>query len=161
MSTAAMTAIDPRMFRETMGRFATGVTVVSTEVVGEIHGMTANAFVSVSLDPPLVLISIGQRARMHQLLRIGQRFGISVLAADQVRLSDHFAGRPGADAAIAWSCESGTPLLPGALAHVVAEVTQVYAAGDHTLFIGHVEYVMHYPGQPLLFHAGDYARIER
>ena len=86
--------IDPRHFRATMGRFATGVTVVTVGYGEHPHGMTANAFMSISLDPPLVLISVGQRARMNQHLELGVRYGVNVLSEQQEAISRHFAGRP-------------------------------------------------------------------
>ena len=82
-------------FRRTLGMFATGVTIITTQSGDQVHGMTANAFMSVSLRPPLVLISVDKRAKMNNLLREGVRFGVNVLAEDQRELSDHFAGRPG------------------------------------------------------------------
>src|SRR6266498_1404078 len=82
-------------FRRTLGMFATGVTVITTRDGDQVHGMTANAFMSVSLRPPLVLISVDRRARTHALLHVGKTFGVSVLGHDQVSLSDHFAGRTG------------------------------------------------------------------
>ena len=82
-------------FRRTLGMFATGVTVLTTRVGEQVHGMTANAFMSVSLQPPLVLISIDRRAKMGALLHEGTRFGVSVLEAKQTGLSDRFAGRVG------------------------------------------------------------------
>ena len=85
---------DPALaFRRTLGMFATGVTVLTTRVGEQVHGMTANAFMSVSLQPPLVLVSIDRRARMGALLHQGTRFGVSVLEARQTGLSDRFAGR--------------------------------------------------------------------
>ena len=89
--------IDPRRLRSTMGRFCTGVTVVTTARDGQVHAMTANAFTSVSLQPPLVLVSIDHRTRMHALLPDTRHFGVSVLASDQERVAWHFAGRPMAD----------------------------------------------------------------
>ena len=80
-------------FRRTLGMFATGVTIITTLTGDQVHGMTANAFMSVSLAPPLVVISVDRRAKMHQLLYEGRRYGINVLADDQRLLSDHFAGR--------------------------------------------------------------------
>ena len=86
--------IDPGAMRRTLGRFTTGVTVVTTAQGSEIHAMTANAFTSVSLDPPLVLVSVDHRTRMHALLPDTRRYGVSVLASDQERVAWHFAGRP-------------------------------------------------------------------
>ena len=90
---AISTATRRSRFRRTLGMFATGVTVMTTRVGDQVHGMTANAFMSVSLSPPLVLISVDRRSRMCSLLHEGNRFGVSVLAQDQTGLSDFFARR--------------------------------------------------------------------
>src|SRR2546428_1803951 len=86
--------VDSRAFRTALGRFAAGVTVVTTAGADGVHGMTANAFTSVSLDPPLVLISVGKQARMHAHILQTTRFGVSVLSQDQVAVAWNFAGRP-------------------------------------------------------------------
>ncbi len=151
--------IDPATFRAAMGRFATGVTIVSTEVDESVHGMTANAFLSVSLDPPLILVSIATRARMHGHLAVGQPFGVSVLAEAQQTLSNHFAGRVEAASAVAWTWQADAPLLVGASAQIAARVVAAHPAGDHTLFIGQVEYLAHDEQRPLIFHAGRYAQL--
>jgi flavin reductase (DIM6/NTAB) family NADH-FMN oxidoreductase RutF len=153
--------LDPALeFRRTLGMFATGVTVITTQVAGEAHGMTANAFMSVSLQPPLVLISVDRRAKMNTLLREGTRYGISVLADGQTSLSDHFAGRLGEDAPEPlFEIVRDTPLVDGALAHLVARVVRSYWGGDHSLFLGQVEYVRYGEGRPLLFHGGRYERL--
>jgi flavin reductase (DIM6/NTAB) family NADH-FMN oxidoreductase RutF len=122
--------------------------------------MTANAFMSVSLKPPLVAISVDRRARMHALLHEGRRFGVSVLSSEQIALSDHFAGRP-RDGAPEYRFASvhDTPLVDGALANVVARVVRSYWGGDHSLFLGQVEYARYGEGRPLLFHAGQYEHL--
>jgi len=147
-------------FRRTLGMFATGVTVITTRVGEQVHGMTANAFMSVSLRPPLVLISVDRRARMHALLNEGVRYGISVLAHGQERLSDHFAGRT-LDEAIEARFEvvRDTPLVEGAIAQLVARVVRSYWGGDHSLFVGQVEYARHAGGPPLLVHGGRYEHL--
>jgi len=93
LETAAGSGDPSLVFRRTLGMFATGVTVITVRVGEVMHGMTANAFMSVSLRPPLILISIDRRAKMNALLREGVRYGVSVLEEGQVRLSDRFAGR--------------------------------------------------------------------
>lgn len=153
------TPLDQRAFRAAMGRFATGVTIVATAADGRIHGMTASSFLSVSLDPPLVLVSICREARIHGLLALGRPFGVSVLAADQRDLSDHFAGRPGACLAPRWDWEGEAPLLAGAVARVAARVVAAHPAGDHTLFVGLVEALGQGEGQPLIFHRGRYEQL--
>ena len=152
---------DPSIeFRRTLGMFATGVTIITTEVGGQVHGMTANAFMSVSLQPPLVLISVDRRARLHSLLHEGARYGISVLADEQERLSDHFAGRiRGEEPEARFEVVHETPLVDGAVAHLVAKVVRSYWGGDHSLFLGQVEYARYGQGRPLLFHGGKYERL--
>lgn len=152
---------DPALaFRRTLGMFATGVTVITTRIGEQVHGMTANAFMSVSLEPPLVLISVDRRARMNALLGEGKRFGISVLADEQEALSDHFAGRSrGGPVEARFLSVKETPLLEGAVAHLVARIVRSYWGGDHSLFLGRVEYARYGEGRPLLFHAGKYERL--
>jgi flavin reductase (DIM6/NTAB) family NADH-FMN oxidoreductase RutF len=152
---------DPAVaFRRTLGMFATGVTIITTLTGDQVHGMTANAFMSVSLAPPLVVISVDRRSKMHQLLYEGRRYGINVLADDQRLLSDHFAGRlPDGEGEPAFVSVRETPLVDGALAHLVARVVRSYWGGDHSLFIGRVEYARYGVGQPLLFHGGRYERM--
>ncbi len=129
---------DPAVaFRRTLGMFATGVTIITTQAGDQVHGMTANAFMSVSLRPPLVLISVDKRAKMNALLREGVRFGVNVLADDQRELSDHFAGRAGDGRREArFTVIHDTPLVDGALAHLVARAERSYWGGDHSLFLG-------------------------
>jgi flavin reductase (DIM6/NTAB) family NADH-FMN oxidoreductase RutF len=147
-------------FRRTLGMFATGVTVITTEAGDQVHGMTANAFMSVSLRPPLVVISVDRRAKMHALLNEGRRYGISVLADEQRGLSDRFAGRgTGDDQEVEFDVVHETPLVRGALAHLVARVVRSSWGGDHSLFIGQVEYARYGEGQPLLFHGGRYEHL--
>lgn len=155
------TAIDPKAFRSAMGRFATGVTVITTRVGDQVHGMTANAFMSVSLEPPLVLISIGHQARMHDYLMEASRYGVSILAEHQQPLSDHFAGRAQPGLSPEFTEALGIPLIGGAMAHVVAEVVARYPAGDHTIFVGRVLHLAQETKTPLVYHGGRYARLEQ
>jgi flavin reductase (DIM6/NTAB) family NADH-FMN oxidoreductase RutF len=154
---------DPSIeFRRTLGMFATGVTVITTLFEDQVHGMTANAFMSVSLRPPLILISVDRRAKMNGLLREGVRYGVSVLEEHQTALSDRFAGRAADDAPEPlFEIVHDTPLVEGALAHLVARVVRSYWGGDHSLFLGQVEYVRYGEGVPLLFHGGRYERVVR
>lgn len=152
---------DPAIaFRRTLGMFATGVTVLTTRAGDQVHGMTANAFMSVSLRPPLVLISLDRRAKMCALLHEGTRYGVSVLEAAQAGLSDRFAGRGGdGQPEPTFEIVHETPLVEGALAHLVARVVRSYWGGDHSLFLGHVEYARYGDGSPLLFHGGRYEKL--
>ena len=152
---------DPAVaFRRTLGMFATGVTVLTTRVGEQVHGMTANAFMSVSRRPPLVLVSIDRRARLGALLHEGTRFGVSVLEARQTGLSDRFAGRVSDEVPEAtFEVVHETPLVEGALAHLVTRVVRSYWGGDHSLFLGQVEFARYGEGRPLLFHGGRYERL--
>jgi flavin reductase (DIM6/NTAB) family NADH-FMN oxidoreductase RutF len=149
---------EQRRFRDALGTFATGVTIVSTRDGDLVHGMTANGFMSVSLDPALIVVSIATGARMHGVLSRSGRYGVSVLAREQEVVSQHFAGRPSSDE-IALIEALDTPLVDGALTHVVADVVDAHPAGDHTLFIGEVRHFAHRAGEPLIFHSGTYRRL--
>jgi flavin reductase (DIM6/NTAB) family NADH-FMN oxidoreductase RutF len=152
---------DPAVaLRKMLGLFATGVTIVTTRVGEQIHGMTANAFMSVSLAPPLVLISVDRRTRMCELLHEGRQYGVSVLGEDQSALSDRFAGRAAEDTPQPrFELVHDAPLVEGALAQFVARVARSYWGGDHSLFLGQVESARYRPGAPLLFHGGRYGRL--
>jgi flavin reductase (DIM6/NTAB) family NADH-FMN oxidoreductase RutF len=147
-----------RTFRQVMGRFATGVTVVTTIERDVVHGMTANGFLSVSLRPPLVLVSLG-RCRMNEMLPRSGRYGVSVLSRDQQLFAAHFAAQKPAEVEPAFIWQNGLPLLEGALAHLVCRVVDVHRAGDHVLWIGEVEYVDHRDDEPLLFYTGRFGTM--
>jgi|SRR6266508_2657214 flavin reductase (DIM6/NTAB) family NADH-FMN oxidoreductase RutF len=151
--------IDTLAFRATMGHFATGVTVMTTGADGDTHGMTANAFLSVSLSPPLVLVSVDNRAKMAQNLALDTRYGVNILSEKQERMSRHFGGRPQDGIHIPFVWHDGTPLIEGCVAHIVARVVDIHPAGDHTLYIGHVEYLKWWEKRPLLFYSGQYEQL--
>jgi flavin reductase (DIM6/NTAB) family NADH-FMN oxidoreductase RutF len=148
--------IDTRQFRNALGRFASGVTVLTAAFEERTHGMTANAFVSVSLDPPLVLVSLDNRSNMHRILPQVRRFGISVLAEDQDALSNYFAGRKTPELDVRYVHRNSLPLIGGAVAYFVVDVIDIHPAGDHTLYIGRVEHFEANEGRPLLFYGGRY-----
>ena len=153
---------DPRVaLRKTLGLFTTGVAIITTRTGEEVHGMTANAFMSVSLEPPLILISIDRRAKMCAILHEGANFGVNVLGETQRDLSDRFAGRPLPDdiGVPRFAMVRDTPLVDGALAQFVARVVRSYWGGDHSLFLGQALYAHTGPGTPLLFHRGRYERL--
>ena len=106
-------AVDTALFRRVMGSFATGVTVISTEARGEVRGMTANAFMSGSLDPPLCVVSVAKRARLHPYLLEAGYFGVSILARDQEKLEFAFFRAPVADLTASMCVSARTPLLVG------------------------------------------------
>src|SRR5882672_3463265 len=133
-------------FRTAMGCFATGVTVITVDDQGEVQGMTANAFASVSLDPLLVLVCVERSTRTHAHLHAKKRFGINVLAADQRVISEYYAlptrthdqAEEKAGARFDRTAQ-GTPILHGALAYIECRLHSVQDAGDHTIFIAEVE----------------------
>ena len=135
------------------------MTIVTTRDGVRTHGMTANAFVSVSLNPPLILVSVDNRAAMHALLPNTRYFGVSVLAEDQQELSNHFAGREVEGIQIPFVDKRDVPVIQGAVAHFIARVVDVHPAGDHTLYVGHVEHFETRDARPLLFHAGSYCKL--
>lgn len=149
-----------RELRTVMGRFATGVTVVTTVERETIHGMTANAFLSVSLRPPLVLVSLG-RCRMSEMLPRTGRYGVSVLAHDQEQFAAHFAAMRPSSVTPSFQWHDGLPLLDGALAHIGCRVVDVHRAGDHILWIGQVEHLEHRDGEPLLFYTGRFSTLRQ
>ena len=202
------TGVDLQHYREIVGRFATGVTVVTTasrepsrtsgeagdgarggaagsaggEETGSrgtvapglpsaLHpwGITVNAFAGLSLDPPLVLICIGQRRKIHPVIAAAGRFAVNILGEDGQGLSDCFAGAPSPDPPSAF-CRApyrmgvtGVPILEAAIAHLECTLERAIDAGDHTVFIGRVvDAGMHQEEQlPLLYFRRHYLRIER
>ncbi|MFK2827279.1 flavin reductase family protein [Bacillus sp. B190/17] len=151
--------MDDRLFRNAMGKFATGVTVITTEVDGEAHGMTANAFMSVSLDPKLVVISIGEKAKMLEKINQSGTFAVNILAAEQQEVSMLFAGQIKEKRETEFDRIQDVPVIKDALANIVCKVYSKQAAGDHTLFIGEVQDIVLREGAPLTFFAGKYGEI--
>lgn len=153
--------MDDRLFRNAMGKFATGVTVITTEHDGQPHGMTANAFMSVSLSPKLVVISIAEKARCLTKIKESGKFGVNILAADQQELSAIFAGQKKDEIGISFDELAGVPVLPGAIAQISCEVVSEYVEGDHTLFIGKVNDIVLEEKDPLVFFTGQYRSLEK
>jgi flavin reductase (DIM6/NTAB) family NADH-FMN oxidoreductase RutF len=148
-----------------MASFATGVTVITVDNSGEVHGMTANAFTSVSLDPQLVLVCVDHNAQTHAHLTTRKRFGINVLSEGQANISEHYAdperNAEGAERAGASFDRTlqGTPVLHGALAYLECRLQDARDAGDHTIFIAEVEDVVVREGKPLLYFNSEYHAI--
>jgi len=145
--------------RQIFGQFASGVTVITSGAKGSVHGMTANAFMSVSLDPALVLISLKNDSHMRDVIDAEGRFGVSILADSQQSVSDHFAGRLVDNAAAQFDHPGDTPVVAGALAWIACFVEQRHIAGDHTLFIANVDDFLQSAGTPLLFFGGQYRTL--
>jgi 3-hydroxy-9,10-secoandrosta-1,3,5(10)-triene-9,17-dione monooxygenase reductase component len=165
--------IDPDRYRDVLGRFVTGITVVTTMATEDgdprPFGTTVNAFNSVSLDPPLILITIGVERSIHPVIGTSGRFAVNILAEDGQELSDCFSGAPSShprtafcDAAFRTS-EHGMPLLDAALAWIDCELERTIEAGDHTIYLGRIVDlgVTDRERWPLLYYRRRYLRIER
>lgn len=154
-------AITPDHFKQALGRFPSGVTVITALQEGEVCGMTCSAFLSVSLNPPLVLVSVGNQTRMHGVLKATDRFGVSVLSSGQAHWGNHFAGRPHSEnptfrqyADLSW--------VDGATVQFLLNKYQEVEVGDHTLFIGQITHVRYdHDSKPLVYCAGKYGEIQR
>lgn len=151
--------MDDRTFRNAMGKFATGVTVITTDHGGEPHGMTANAFMSVSLNPRLVVVSIGEKARMLDKIRESGKFAVNILSEQQQEVSMLFAGQLKENREADLDTIQGVPVVKDALANVVCKVYGTQIVGDHTLFIGEVEDIVLRDGKPLTFYEGKYGKL--
>jgi flavin reductase len=153
------TGVDSQLFRQVMGRFATGVTVITAEIEGGVRAMTANAFMSGSLSPPLCIISVGKKARLHKALDHVDRFGVSILAQGQEAISQHFAGQGVAEPDVCFEHLSGVPVISGVSATIAAVVEARHDCGDHSLFIGRILAMRDEDRAPLVFHSGKYATL--
>ena|SRR5690349_14794612 len=155
--------IDPRIFRQTVGRFVTGVTVIALESEGEVRAMTANSFTSLSLDPPLVLFCLGKETKAGLHIRSVSGFAVSILGHDQQDLSSYFAGSwkqedPPPFAFTEWE---GGPRLEGCIAALGCRVYAIHEGGDHWIVVGEVvaTYRVEDSGLPLVFFGGKYMTL--
>jgi len=146
---------DPRRLRGCFGHFATGVTVVSYAADGEPRGATVNSFTSVSLDPPLLLVSLARTARACAALP-DKPFVVNVLAEDQLDLAMHFAGRTRPGFEVPWLEGAGVPRLRGTVAWFECKPWAAYEGGDHVLHVGEIVHYDSHLGKPLLFYTGDF-----
>ncbi|WP_138417627.1 flavin reductase family protein [Aquibacillus sediminis] len=153
--------MDDKLFRQAMGRFATGVTVITTKVGEDVHGMTANAFMSISLDPKLVTISIDNKAAMLDKIKKSGKYAVSFLGKEQQNISMHFAGQKKEENPIDFELmDQDMPVIENALSSVVCDVDRTIEVGDHTLFIGKVKDIHVREGEPLLFFGGKYGSYQ-
>jgi flavin reductase (DIM6/NTAB) family NADH-FMN oxidoreductase RutF len=156
-------AIDPKEFRRTVGHFVTGVTVIAADIDGHTRGMTANAFTSLSLDPPLVLFCVAKKAHLGEVIYSAKGFSVNILTIDQLPLSQYFAG--------AWKEETpppftfepweGGPRLAGVAAALGCTVEAIHEGGDHLIVVGRVLalYRNDPAAQPLVFNTGRYTAL--
>lgn len=157
-----MHGVEPPLFRQLLGRFATGVTVLTTRTEGgEAIGMTASSVASVSLEPPLVLVSVDRRHEMHTALAAASHFVLNVLAADQEALSRRFAAdEPNRFGGVGFRpSKQGIAVLDGVLAHIECEKQTAIPGGDHTVFFGLVVGGSVTDRRPLLYYRGGYAGL--
>lgn len=154
-----MFKMDDKQFRTAMGKFATGVTVIATEVEGEVHGMTANAFMSVSLDPKLIVISVRKQASILAKLQSSQTFSVNILGEDQQEVSMIFAGQL-KDKQVDFNRLDGKPVIPGSIAQIACEVSGEHIEGDHILFIGKVTDIYVEDKAPLIYYNGKYGSLK-
>jgi flavin reductase (DIM6/NTAB) family NADH-FMN oxidoreductase RutF/DNA-binding MarR family transcriptional regulator len=154
---------DGRAFRQCLGQYPTGVTIITARCADKLLGMAVNSFAAVSLNPPLVLWSIRRESASAADFCEAGHFGVSVLAADQVQVSQWFgSAHPERFSLAAWSPDShGSPLLNGAIAHLECRRHTVLDGGDHFILVMHVESYARYRGEPLLFAQGQYAVTQR
>lgn len=159
-------SLSPKEFRMAMGNFATGITIITVDLDGEVHGMTANAVASVSLDPLLALVCVDHKTHTHGHLQTKRRFGINVLSESQQVISEYYAradrnhDRAEQEAGARFErTPHGTPVLRDALAYLECRLYSVQEAGDHSIFIAEVENVVVRNGHPLLFFRGAYCKL--
>ncbi|WP_256669174.1 flavin reductase family protein [Pseudomonas sp. C2B4] len=156
------TPFDPKQFRQALGAFTTGVTIVTTRGPdGQDYGLTANSFNSVSIDPPMVLWSINKDSSSAHAFTEGSHFAVHILATDQESLSNRFA-KSGADKFSGLDLQRGPceiPLLEGCSARFQCKTTYQYEGGDHIILVGEVLAFDRFDGAPLVFHSGGYRRL--
>lgn len=160
--TSEIPEIDPEQVRQAMRHWATGVTIVTSCHDGHRHGMTVSSFTSISLSPPLLLVSLQQEAHTHGLIKSSGVFGVTLLREDQSAISDRFAGRLGEDVdrfegLQTFDLLTGSPFLQDGLAFMDCQVAHEIPIGDHTLFIGRIVALQMAPeGRPLVYFNRNY-----
>lgn len=157
--TAPSAPVDPATFRQVMGRFTTGITVITVGTDDARRaGVTVNSFNTVSLEPPMILWSLALKAPSLPLFRAHEHFAVNILAADQEAVALQFA-QPAADKFTGIETApgaTGTPLIAGAMAHVECRTAHRYPGGDHEIIVGEVLSTAHFERDPLVFHGGSF-----
>lgn len=156
--------IEPKYFRQVVGQFASGVVVVTTrDAEGRPYGFAANAFSSLSLDPPLVLVCIGKASQTRPVLVEAGGFAVNILSEAHAEVCQRFASKGGVekfDGLDYIDSSLGHPLIDGAIAHLDCRLYALYPGGDHMIVTGAVESIDSNGGVPLLFWGGEYAAIQ-
>lgn len=145
-----------QVFRNAMGRFTTGVTVITTRVGDQPYGMTANAFMSVSMDPQLICVSIDNHANILEKIETTELFAVNILSEEQLDISMHFADQVTKDQDIHFYTMNDFPVIKDSLASIICVLDRTIQVGDHTLFIGKVTDIHLTDGSPLTFFGGKY-----
>ncbi len=158
-------AISGDEFREALGRWASGVTIITTRAGDRIHGMTVSDFSGVSLSPPLASVCASKGSNTTELIAEGECFGVNVLTTAQQDLSNRFASKKlegqRFDGLETIELETGAPLLPDALVNLDCRLVATHDAGDHVIYIGEIVASVAREGEPLLFYRGSYGRFEK
>lgn len=152
--------IDEKLFRQAMGQFATGITVVTAKAGEKTKGMTVNAFMSVSLEPRLVTVAINKTASMYDLLMQSKTFGVSLLREDQQDMSQIFARQKEGESEVEFIEQEGAPVLKDALANIACKTVDRVEAGDHVLLIGEVTAATLHGGDPLIYFGSKYRTLQ-
>ena len=158
--------INADKFKRTLGRFATGVIVITTvDYEGKLHGMTANSFTSVSLSPPLILVCVDAQNQTHAFIKDQKKFGINILSSKQRELSSYFAKTapqpPEPDIIRAELGKNGIPYLQGSLGFLGCSLVAAHLQGDHTIYVGNVEEIItdDSPDGPLIFYESNFREL--
>lgn len=159
---SATPPIDAAHYRQVLGHFASGVTIITAIDGGEPVGLAANSFTSLSLDPPLVLFCAGKSSSSWPRIKKAGSFCVNVLEETQEALCRQFAGKGDKYAGVGWkrAPHSGSPTLDGALAWMDCAIDSMHDGGDHVIVVGKVFEMASHPGRPLLFYRGGYGRYE-
>lgn len=153
--------IDEKVFRQAMGHFACGVTVVTTANGGELSGLTVASFASLSLRPPLVIVCVEKGVRSHDAIAGAGKFAVNVLSENQVEISNRFASKA-EDKFSGLATRTGAlgvPLIEGALANIECSLRDTLEGGDHSIFVGEVIEAHLYEGAPLLYFRSNYQKM--
>lgn len=152
--------MDDRLFRDAMGKFATGITIVTLEDDNEVYGITVNAFMSISLNPKLIAISIDEDASIYDRIQNVKGFGISILKEEQKEIAMIFAKQIKKDREIDYFINDGVPVIRNSLATIVCQVRNKVKAGDHMIIIAEVTELTVEEGEPILYSGGNYRTVE-
>ncbi len=152
--------MDDRLFRDAMGKFATGITVVTTDYNEEVIGMTVNAFMSISLEPKLIAISIDESASMYDILQETKKFGVSILTEEQKDLSMIFAKQIEKNQEIDYLHQDDIPVIKDSLVTISCHVQDMVKAGDHLIFIAEVSDIAINEGDPLIYAGSKYQSLK-